>query len=210
MLQASVYVMKASQIISKFWDIKMVLIHVLLCAVLSMYARPCCSHSAEVLWAAPKRTDQIVFSDYKFTAANNFQKSRGLLLIMICTFIVFFFIFQLQLSFPRLFIVASGTCVYFESSPAHVPAVPGTLIADCFTQIRWELSFVKECLSLTIMMIPSLWPRCKCRVSTCISQIVWFKKQTSALKGKKKKRQAARLSSCHNCALLAMVGLGLH
>lgn len=63
MLQASVYVMSASQIISKFWDIKMVLIHVLLCAVLSMYVRPGYSHSAEVLWAAHKRTDQIVFSD---------------------------------------------------------------------------------------------------------------------------------------------------
>lgn len=117
------------------------------------------------------------------------RKAEGCCLLWYVLLLYVFFIFQLQLSFPRLFIVASGTCVYFESSPAHVPAVPGTLIADCFTQIRWELSFVKECLSLTIMMIPSLWPRCKCRVSTCISQIVWFKKQTSALKGKKKKKE---------------------
>lgn len=103
----------------------------------------------------------------------------------------YFFTFQLQMSLPWIVISPFGTCVSFESSTAHVLAVTGTLIGDCFTQIRWELSFVKECLSLTIMVISSLWPRCEYRMSTCISQILWLKKQTSALKEKQRKKQTS-------------------
>lgn len=104
--------------------------------------------------------------------------------LRIYTFIYFCYFSIADVISTNFFLSDFGTCMQFESNISHVLAVTGTLIGDCFTQIRWELSFAKECLSLTITVISSLWPQCECRMSTCISQILWFKKQTSALREK--------------------------
>lgn len=71
-----------------------------------------------------------------------------------------------------------------ESNLAHVLAVTATLFRDCFTQIRWELLFVKECLSLTITLMPSRCPPWEYRMSTCISQVLWFKEEATGLNEK--------------------------
>ena len=38
------------------------------------------------------------------------------------------YFFQLQMSFPQVFILASGTCMLFESNTAHVTAVTVTIL----------------------------------------------------------------------------------
>ena len=85
-------------------------------------------------------------------------------------------------------------------------------LGDCFTQIRWELILMKECLSLTITVMPCQCPQCKFGTLTCISQVLWFKEETSGLNGEKKKTKKKNLSlpTATLTLPLKMVGPGLH
>ena len=50
------------------------------------------------------------------------------------------YFFQLQMSFPQVFILASGTCVLFESNTAHVPAVTVTILGTASHKLGENLS----------------------------------------------------------------------
>lgn len=77
----------------------------------------------------------------------------------------------------------TGPCLLLESNIACMLAVTMTFFGDCFTPIRWELFCVNQCLSLTITVMPGQCPQCEYTTSTCISQVSWFREETSGLNG---------------------------
>lgn len=94
--------------------------------------------------------------------------------------------------------LAAGSSSLRESKIAHVLPAPGTFFGDCFTQIRWERIFVKECVSLTIMVMPSQCPQCKHRTSICISQLLWVEEGISGWMG----NTGSSSQRLHLCALI--------
>ena len=148
--------------------------------------------TAKLYQAAHKQSDKVVIWDEKGTDQNNCQKSR----------------IPLRFRWGVFFSIADVISTSFHFGIWHMHAIwkqycpcDGCYrdnLGDCFTQIRWELIFINECLSPTITVTPGQCPQRESGTSTCISQVLWFKEETSGLNGKKKK--IVQSSNCHTYA----------
>ena len=160
--------------------------------------------TAKLHEAAYKQSDKVVIWDERGTDQNNSQKSR----------------IPPRFRWGVVLSIADVIFTNFHFGIWHMHAIwkqycpcAGCYrdnLGDCFTQIRWELIFMKECLSLTITVMPCQCPQCEFGTSTCISQVLWFKEETSGLNGEKKNKKKLSLPTATLMLPLKMVGPGLH